>query len=82
MLSQLGAKQTLLPRDVATRWNSTLDMLEYALSHKEAVDRVTQSRDGGLRMYELSKDEWVILGQLRNVLKVRCRRGTDDIITH
>ena len=82
MLSQLGAKQTLLPWDVATRWNSTLDMLEYALSHKEAVDRMTQSRDGGLRMYKLSKDEWVILGQLRNVLKVRCRHGTDDIITH
>ena len=57
-------------------------MLEYVLSHKEAVNQVTQSRDGGLRMYELSKDKWVILGQLCNVLKVWCRRGTDDIITH
>lgn len=57
-------------------------MLEYVLSHKEVVDQVTQSQDGGLQMYELSKDKWVILGQLHNVLKVQCRHGTDDIITH
>ncbi|KAF8440250.1 hypothetical protein L210DRAFT_3401092, partial [Boletus edulis BED1] len=47
-LSQLKVKVTLLPRDVATRWNSTLDMLEYILSHKKAVNRVTQRLDGGL----------------------------------
>ncbi|KIK33083.1 hypothetical protein CY34DRAFT_100256 [Suillus luteus UH-Slu-Lm8-n1] len=38
----LSEPQTLMPRDVATRWNSTFDMLDYALEHREAVDAVTQ----------------------------------------
>jgi hypothetical protein len=60
-----------MPRDVATRWNSTFDMLNYALEHREAVDAVTQRRDLGLRKYELEDHEWAIAEQLRDVLKVR-----------
>jgi len=33
-------------------------------------------------MCELSKNEWVVLEQLCNVLKVQHRLGADDIITH
>lgn len=59
-----------MPRDVATRWNSTFDMLDYALEHRKAVDNVTQRRDLGLRKYELADREWEIVKQLRDVLKV------------
>lgn len=27
-----------MPRDVATRWNSTFDMLDFALRYREAID--------------------------------------------
>jgi hypothetical protein len=62
--------QTLMPRDVATQWNSMFDMLDYAHAHWEAIDAVMQWRDLGLRKYELEDTEWVILQQLRDVLKV------------
>jgi hypothetical protein len=60
-----------MPRDVATRWNSTFDMLDYALEHRKAVDTVMQRRDLHLRKYELADHEWEIVEQLRDVLKVR-----------
>jgi len=56
--------------DIATRWNSTYDMLEYALTHWPAIDQVTQQHDLGLRKFELSDEEWVVVQQLHNVLKV------------
>ena len=59
-----------MPRDIATRWNSTFDLLEYALKHRKAVDLLTQRRELGLRKFELSDNEWAIVEQLRSVLKV------------
>jgi hypothetical protein len=32
----------LMPRDVATRLNTTFDLLEYALKHRKAIDFITQ----------------------------------------
>ena len=64
-----------MPCDVATRWNLTFDMLEYALKHREAVDTVTQRRDLGLRTFELTDHEWKIVEQLCSVLKV-CKHST------
>lgn len=61
---------TTMPRDVSTRWNSTFDMLDYALVHREAIDKVTQRRDLGLRKFELADEDWVIARQLRDVLNV------------
>jgi hypothetical protein len=75
VLNELKMELTLLPRDVATRWNSMFDMLIYALGHKEAVNTTTQSRDLGLRSLELSDAEWTVLEQLADVLKVRCENG-------
>ena len=68
-----------MPRDVATRWNSTYELLNFALEHIEAVKTVTGDKANGLRRCELDerkegepleKDEWLLLEQLRNVLKV------------
>ena len=61
---------TLMPRDVATRWNSTLDLLEYALEHRKAIVLVTQWCELGLRDLELTDEEWTIIEQLQIVLKV------------
>ena len=62
-----------MPRDVVTRWNSTFDLLEYALKHRKAVKLLTQRHELGLRKFKLADDEWVIIGQLHSVLKVsRC----------
>lgn len=65
ILTQLGMKITMMQHDVSTRWNSTWDMLEYALEHREAIDQMTQRREGGMRKFELSDVEWLILDQLR-----------------
>lgn len=47
-----------------------LDMLAYALRHRQAVNSVTQDRALGLRKYELDDKEWDLLEQLHGVLKV------------
>ncbi|KAG2756746.1 hypothetical protein P692DRAFT_20714747, partial [Suillus brevipes Sb2] len=70
ILERLGMNVTTLPRDVSTCWNSTFDMIQCALSHREAIDAVTQQRDLGLRHLELTDQEWEIAGQLRDVLKI------------
>ena len=60
----------MMPRDVATRWNSTYEMLVFAYSYREALDKITANREMNLRACELSGDEWKIVAQLRDVLKV------------
>ena len=59
-------------RDVSTRWNSTYDMLNFALQYRAAIDDVTSSKTAGLRQYELNDDEWGIMHQLCFLLKVCC----------
>ena len=46
-----------------------LDLLEYALEHRKAINLVTQRHELGLRDLELT-DEWEIVGQLQSILKV------------
>ena len=60
-----------MPRDVTTRWNLTFDMLNFAVMHIAAIDAITSDRDMKLRQYKLSKDEWDVACQLRDILKVR-----------
>ena len=59
-----------MPRDVTTRWNSTYDMLVFAIEYRKALDVITSERDMKLRSYELSQDEWDIATHLCEVLKV------------
>lgn len=59
-----------MPRDVRTRWNSTFTMLAFAVEYKKAINEITADQELGLWKYELSKEEWEIVVQLRDVLKV------------
>ncbi|KIK77116.1 hypothetical protein PAXRUDRAFT_167770, partial [Paxillus rubicundulus Ve08.2h10] len=61
ILHELQMTVSLMPCDVVTHWNSTFDMLEYALKHRKAVDTMTQRRDLGLRKFELMDHEWKII---------------------
>jgi hypothetical protein len=60
----------MMPRDVRTRWNSTYDMLVFALSYREALDSITGNQKMKLRQYELTEEDWQIASKLRDVLKV------------
>jgi hypothetical protein len=59
-----------MPRDVSTRWNSTYDMLKFALDYRVALDAITGERDMKLRKYELKDMEWNIAKQLGDILEV------------
>ena len=52
-----------MPHDVTTCWNSTFDMLEFALLYHEPLDALTSLWEMKLRAYELSKGEWKIAEQ-------------------
>jgi hypothetical protein len=71
VLQDLELAERMMPRDVSTRWNSTFDMLDFAVEHITAINAITSNRDMKLRQYELSEDEWDVARQLRDVLKVR-----------
>ena len=59
----------MMPRDVTTCWNSTYDMLKFALDYCSAFDELSD-QSLSLRPYELSKMEWRIVEDLCEVLKV------------
>jgi len=59
----------MMPRDVRTRWNSTYDMLKFALAYRDAIDQVTSERPLKLRKYELSESEWLLVEDLQDCLK-------------
>ena len=61
----------MMPCDVATRWNSTYDMLEFAAEYRAALNVMTADRDMNLRKFELSKKEWSMASELCEVLRVR-----------
>ena len=60
----------MMPRDVATRWNSTYEMLSFAFTYREAYNEITSNRDMKMRKYELSDREWKVVNDLASVLKV------------
>jgi hypothetical protein len=65
-----------MPRDVATRWNSTYAMIQFAVKYKKAIDIICDRGRCGLREQTLSGDEWELAEQLSIVLKVCCFGAT------
>jgi hypothetical protein len=65
-------KPSLIPRDVVTRWNSTYDMLQFALDYRTPIDAITADKILKLRKYELDDVHWKIVGDLVVVLGVMC----------
>ena len=55
-----GVREHIMARDVATRWNSTHDMLEFAVNYSAVIDDMTGGRDNPLRKFELTLAEWRI----------------------
>lgn len=69
-LQELELAKRMMPRDVRTRWNSTFDMLNFAIEHIVPINTITGNREMKLRQYELSEAEWNIVRKLQDVLKV------------
>ena len=59
-----------MPWDILTCWNSTYDMLKFALNYHIVLDAITRERDIKLWKYELKDTEWHIVGQLWDILEV------------
>jgi hypothetical protein len=53
-----------------TRWNLTLDMLNFALDYHRAIDAVTTDKTWMLKAYQLKDEEWQIVGDLVVLLEV------------
>ncbi|KAF5356700.1 hypothetical protein D9758_013728 [Tetrapyrgos nigripes] len=63
--------QTVIPRDVTTRWNSSCDMIEYCIEKKKYYRAITsEDLENGLQQYALTKREWKLAEQLKDVLEV------------
>lgn len=70
ILRELDLTISLMPWDISTRWDSTFDMLAYALKYQKAIESVMQQRDLGLHQFELTEIEWELVDELQGVLKV------------
>ncbi|KAJ3748251.1 hypothetical protein EV360DRAFT_56962 [Lentinula raphanica] len=62
-------KGQVLPRDVATRWNSSFDMLAAFLRMKEPIVEFLDRSSNGLSEYVLDDDEWEAVEGLVSILK-------------
>jgi len=60
----------MMPRDVATCWNSTFDMLDFAINYEAAINTITGNPDMKMQVLKLDAQEWIIATQLQNTLKV------------
>jgi hypothetical protein len=69
-------RANLIPRDVTTRWNSTYDMIRFAVKYRSPIDTITADKALKLRKFELDDEDWKIAGDLVAVLEVsKCHSG-------
>jgi hypothetical protein len=66
-------KMRIMPRDVSTHWNSTFNMLAFAVKYKDAICTITSHIDCNLLDCQLTKEEWGHADELAKVLEV-CSR--------
>ncbi len=60
----------MMPQDVATRWNYTYEMLNFAYTYRNPYNELCANRDMKMRQYEVEDYEWEIVKQLADILKV------------
>ena len=75
-LVELDCAVRIMPRDVQTRWNSTYDMLQFAVRYKDAIKMITSDLANGLQKYKLNDDKWLIVKELVATLKVWFRHNS------
>ena len=63
-------KPKLILRDVATQWNSTYDVLRFAIIYQIAIDSIMADKSLKLHKFELDNDDWKIMNDLASVLEV------------
>jgi hypothetical protein len=69
--NEKALSRRMMPRDVATHWNYTYEMLSFAYTYRVAFNTLTDNRDMKMRKYTLEDSEWQLVDQLASVLKVR-----------
>ena len=60
----------IIPRNVKTCWNSTFDMVKMAFKFHPVIDDITADKSLKLCKYKLDDDDWKVIGDLLQVLKV------------
>ena len=68
-----------MPQDVSTRWNSTFDMLDFALDYRVAINSISSNQDLNLRKYELLDNEWEVAEALHDTLNACIVNPTSNI---
>jgi hypothetical protein len=66
----------MMPRKVATPWNYTYEMLNFAYTYRDAFNELTSNRDVKWRKYKIEDSEWEIVKQLADFLKVSSKFST------
>ena len=59
-----------MPHNNSTQWNSTFDMVQFAVAYREPLNDLTGCQMMKLQDYELMEDEWKIAEQLSGVLDI------------
>jgi len=80
MLEKL--KLDAMPHNMRTQWNSTYDMLEFAVQHWMAINDIAGNKAANLHQYELCDEEWTIAEQLCETLRVRMSHFQRQMETH
>ena len=59
----------MMPQDISTHWNSTFDMVNFAIDYQLAIDAITGNCDMKMQSLELDAPEWTIAKELCETLK-------------
>src|SRR6266511_959615 len=60
----------MMPRDVATCWNYTYEMLNFVYTYRDAYNELCTNHEMKMQKFEIEDNEWEIVRQLADILKV------------